>query len=106
MVQAALDRAERFRGGFAVTWLADPRYAITVLVILLTFVIDMTFHFFRTNLDHEMVILVMTTFNGGGFIAAIGYALGSSSGSKDKDKDREALTQQLIAHLAAKAGMP
>ena len=65
--------------------LKEPEFIIVILVILLAFTVDMVAYFFKTQLDHDLVVQILTTFNGGGFIASVQYAIGSSSGSKDKD---------------------
>jgi len=66
--------------------LKEPQYIVVFVVVLLTFTLDVIAYFFKTSLEHDLLVMILTTFNGQGFITAINFAIGSSAGSKDKDE--------------------
>lgn len=74
--------------------LKEPQYVVVLLVISLTFILDLLAFFCKLSLDRELVIMILTAFNTNGFVTAINYTIGSSAGSKEKD--------QHIAQLAEK----
>lgn len=74
--------------------LQDPRFLISVLVIVAALLYDMTITFWKPLADPNLVGAILGALNTGGFAVAIQFWLGSSSGSKEKDDQIRALTEK------------
>ena len=72
----------------------EPQYIVVSVVVVLTFILDLIAYFFKTSLEHDLLVMILTTFNGQGFITCINYAIGSSAGSKEKDQHIQELTKK------------
>ena len=64
----------------------DPQYMFCAYIVALAFVLDLIAFFFTLKLEHDLIVMVLTTFNTGGFISAVNFVIGSSAGSKKKDE--------------------
>lgn len=71
----------------------EPPFIIVMTVITLTFMLDLIAYFCQTPLEHDMKVMLLTTFNTGGFMTALNYAIGSSGSSKVKDDTINALSK-------------
>lgn len=70
----------------------EPRFIISMAVILLAAVYDLAITFCSIRLDKELATVILTALNANGLVVVISYWLGSSSGSKDKDAQITQLT--------------
>jgi len=72
--------------------LREPSFIVVIFVIILAFVLDLVAFFFPTPIEHDLKVMILTTFNTGGFMSAVNYAIGSSAGSKNKEAEIARLT--------------
>jgi hypothetical protein len=66
--------------------LTEPQFLVVMIVIVLAAAIDLIAYFCKSSLEHDLVVMILTTWNTGGLMSAINYAIGSSAGSKAKDE--------------------
>ncbi len=73
----------------------DPRFIISIAVIILAAVYDGLVTFLHPTADPNLVGTILGVLNTGGFAVAVQFWIGSSLGSKTKD--------ETIAHLSSKS---
>jgi hypothetical protein len=66
--------------------LKDPRFIVTLLVLVLAGIYDLAVTFFPIHIDRELMTVILTSLNANGLVVAVSYWLGSSKSSSEKDQ--------------------
>jgi len=62
-----------------------PEFFVVVLVICMAFTLSLVCLLFKLPVEKDIELIVVNTFDVGGFMTALNYAVGTSASSKAKD---------------------